>query len=507
MSRLLTVLLSLACVGLALEGGLRLLGFGPPPDMHDFHERIGWVKKPGAVGHRKTSEFDVTYAINSRGLREDESLGYEKPAGKQRLLVLGDSFTLGYTVAKEHVFHEILEASLDGAWEVVNGGTEGYDTTQSVMWLEEEGVKYSPQRVLLCIYQNDIFWNARDNYLGTNPKPTLGADGWQGLPLSEPDPGPAWVRRSGLLRATVGRWMLPRPAMTMFAADALGGREIPMEWAVALTDEPPFMAEPWAATERALARYLSVCRKLGAAPVVLLIPDKAQIDEGRADALLASLGTDRSVWDVHRATRRVSDIARTLRIEVIDPTQGLRAVSQGGTPAYFDRDRHFSPAGNAAVASVLHDWLVGKTGPATALSAEVLSDAPRWPWVVGLLWLLLSFVYGASYRDEPMWTAPLKIGALVSAVAGVLLGAGWVVGLLPPALSGMTGIVVAAVVVVFLVVKTGKTWGTVCDLLWTFGRRGHWYLAPLLIVMVSIGALLVAAASSPLVAPFIYTLF
>ena len=507
MSRLLTVLLSLACVGLALEGILRVTGFGPPPDMHDFHSRMGWVKKPGAVGHRKTSEFDVTYSINSRGLREDESVGYERPEGMQRLLVLGDSFTLGYTVAKEHVFHEILEANLDGAWQVVNAGTEGYDTTQSVMWLEEEGIKYGPHAVLLCVYQNDIYWNAQTNYLGTNPKPTLGRGGWEGLPLDEPERGPAWVRRSGLLRSTLGRWMMPRPAMPIFSTEALGGREIPMEWAVALTEEPAFMTDAWAATERALERFQAACMKAGAAPVVLLIPDKAQIDEGRADALLSRLGTNRSVWDVHRATRRVAEIAQGLRMHAIDPTDRLLATSQAGNSAYYERDRHLSPEGNVAVASALHGWLLKNTGPAPDLTVAVLHDAPRWPWVVGIIWLLLSFTYGASYRDEPMWAAPVKIGALVSAVAGVLLGAGWVVGLLPPALSGMTGIVVAAVVVVFLVVKTGKTWGTVCDLLWTFGRRGHWYLAPLLIVMVSIGALLVAAASSPLVAPFIYTLF
>ncbi|MEO6710106.1 MAG: DUF5989 family protein [Planctomycetota bacterium] len=37
--------------------------------------------------------------------------------------------------------------------------------------------------------------------------------------------------------------------------------------------------------------------------------------------------------------------------------------------------------------------------------------------------------------------------------------------------------------------------------------RGHWYLMPLLVVLLSIGSLLVVAASSPLIAPFIYTLF
>src|SRR3546814_5572942 len=42
--------------------------------------------------------FDVLLETNSRGLREDESVGYEKTPGTTRVLMLGDSFTLGYTV-------------------------------------------------------------------------------------------------------------------------------------------------------------------------------------------------------------------------------------------------------------------------------------------------------------------------------------------------------------------------------------------------------------------------
>ena len=48
---------------------------------------------------------------------------------------------------------------------------------------------------------------------------------------------------------------------------------------------------------------------------------------------------------------------------------------------------------------------------------------------------------------------------------------------------------------------------TTLELFLAFTRRGHWYLLPLVVVLLSIGSLLVVAASSPLVAPFIYTLF
>ena len=47
----------------------------------------------------------------------------------------------------------------------------------------------------------------------------------------------------------------------------------------------------------------------------------------------------------------------------------------------------------------------------------------------------------------------------------------------------------------------------VAELLKAFTLRGHWYLMPLVVILLSVGSLLVVAASSPLIAPFIYTLF
>ena len=45
------------------------------------------------------------------------------------------------------------------------------------------------------------------------------------------------------------------------------------------------------------------------------------------------------------------------------------------------------------------------------------------------------------------------------------------------------------------------------ELFGTFVRRGQWYVLPVLAGLLSLGALLVVAASSPWLAPFIYTLF
>ena len=88
---LLAILVSLICGVLVLEGGLRLMGRGPNPTINQFDPITGWSKKPGAIGHRKTPEFDVTYKINALGLRDSDATSYTKPAGTYRVVFLGDS--------------------------------------------------------------------------------------------------------------------------------------------------------------------------------------------------------------------------------------------------------------------------------------------------------------------------------------------------------------------------------------------------------------------------------
>ena len=110
--QIIAFLVSLLILLLVFEGGLRLIGFAPKSTMNRFDSALGWAKTPSTAIRRHTGEFDVTFATNSRGLREDESVGYEKPGGTQRVLVVGDSFTLGYTVDRPETITQLLQDEL-----------------------------------------------------------------------------------------------------------------------------------------------------------------------------------------------------------------------------------------------------------------------------------------------------------------------------------------------------------------------------------------------------------
>jgi hypothetical protein len=124
-----------------------------------------------------------------------------------------------------------------------------------------------------------------------------------------------------------------------------------------------------------------------------------------------------------------------------------------------------------------------------------------------VLWVALTLLYLANYKDEPRWQPPLKVAALLAAVFGIVIGGQWLVGLLPPRIAPLVLVAFVIGILTFVAYKLGHRLGTIAELIRSFVMRGHWYLMPLVIVLLTIGSLLVVAASSPFVAPFIYTLF
>jgi lysophospholipase L1-like esterase len=91
--------------------------------------------------------------INQKGLR-DRDHSYERANDVRRILVLGDSFAWGYGVEEAERFSQLLESMMDV--EVVNAGVSGYSTDQELLWLQNEGIKYDPDLIILVFAGNDI---------------------------------------------------------------------------------------------------------------------------------------------------------------------------------------------------------------------------------------------------------------------------------------------------------------------------------------------------------------
>lgn len=102
----------------------------------------------------------IVYAYNRAGFRDVEHT-VEKPPGVARILVLGDSVTEGTGVESNSVFSHLLQFRLGMKFEVITIAAAGLNTPQEVHLLEQEGLSYKPDLVVLNFILNDCDFYTR----------------------------------------------------------------------------------------------------------------------------------------------------------------------------------------------------------------------------------------------------------------------------------------------------------------------------------------------------------
>lgn len=520
---LLSIVVSLAMAVLAFEVGLRAIGKGPVESLLEHDEQTGWAKRPSASVERSGPEFDVRIQTNQLGLVDDSMSTPTKPAGTFRLLVLGDSFTQGFTVSRDDLYVDLLERRWRAEGrplDIVNAGTEAWSTDQEVAWFLSEGERFQPDFVLLAAYENDLYWNGQSRYITRGAqKPLFRADGSLEVERCE-DVGPLpWTERFATTRLLAGIVSPQRvPDEHLFQPEG-ASRPILREFAPLLNTKPAFLDRSIEGTSGALIAFRRECERIGAQPLFLAIPSHAAIDPSHAERFAAEAlgGLDQRLWAADAPPEFLLRLAQASGIRGFDPRAALR-TAQRERAQYFDVDWHLNPAGNRTLAAFLHDeldrsgLLPAACAPQRTVPADLVPAARGLDWAfVGLLYAVLlavlSTLYGLTYPDEPRLRVPLKVGGLLALVFGLFLGARALLTVLPPvAASWLLPVLVLALLAV-VAWKLGHRLATILELLRCFILRGHWYLMPLLAVLLTIGSLLVVAASSPLIAPFIYTLF
>lgn len=113
----------------------------------------GWALRPAL---RDLPVFDgKTLSSNSKGIRGNAEYSYRKSPEAPRIGVFGDSFTFGDEVSDEETFSHRLGQLLPGT-EVLNFGVHGYGDDQALLYLQQEGMKYHPDLVILGFVFADV---------------------------------------------------------------------------------------------------------------------------------------------------------------------------------------------------------------------------------------------------------------------------------------------------------------------------------------------------------------
>jgi len=419
---LLLVSATLLSVAVA-ECGLRVHHTGTMARLYGEHSlRIshpsrGWVLAPDGHAHQRNRDFAILVHTNSQGLR-DRPHDHAKPDGTFRIVVLGDSFMEAYQVQLEEALpFRLQEILAPRKVEVINLGVGGYGTAQELLALREEGLRYSPDLVVLAFFVgNDILDNSRplqDLLLGEDDPRVYGRPyalatdlaselGWVPPEIERARALEEQKRRGREGLRAIGNFLQPvmlGSALERAAGSLLSrfeGRSpedpnLGLGWpfleafspelghsGLSAMDYQKLWGGAWLVTRRLLLETKSLAAANGASFLVMVVPDFFQV-EPRYLAAMTRENPGLRI-DATRINRELERFCAAHAIEFFDPTNTLAAAEarREGPFFYQIEDHHWNSAGHALVASELTQHLEdrglvpppGRPGARASVAAE-----------------------------------------------------------------------------------------------------------------------------------------
>lgn len=334
---------------LYLKGEKYWLNYGHIEDTRELAESLPFALGPYANAYG--------YILNSRGFRTAET-PYERTPGKRRIVLLGDSFLCvpGGPDDGRHVANLVSEGL--GA-EVVNLGLPYAGTGFYLRVLEIEGVRYSPDAVVVFVFTGNDFLEEVDLGQRASPLPVYSYS-WRALSNI--------VRMATTSRrpfdARYGRWLPGRPRQGGFWAgcpacwpwdghlsdSAL--EEIRAEHSVIYRrDWPEYLVRAGESVRSRLAAMREIARVRGIPLLVVAIPDEGQVKRSLREGLLRA--PDGAGLDLAVPQRALAGFCAEAGIPFIDLLPAFRSASDAGRELYLYRDTHWSPDGQEIAAKAV----------------------------------------------------------------------------------------------------------------------------------------------------------
>jgi lysophospholipase L1-like esterase len=334
-------LIALLVAFLICELGARAVFPRPPDDLREpqivylFDPEIGYVLAPSQQGWSN----DGFMTVNSLGFRGPE-VALPKPPGRFRVVLLGDSVTVGLGVADQETFAAQLAPELKRRLagrdvDVVNLAVSGYNTAQEVALLKRNLERLEPDLVLVGFYVNDV-----QGSLDTPGSSTGGTRMQANAPQAgqilhmEASGANFWNRQ---LRRSRAIYLLGRVITRLGNRGEWGSSRFTAEQAMLQGQESPDIERGWVNVAKAFA-------------------DLATLLGGRVPAAIVSLPCKEQVthqYTGEKYEQRLRDISTRQHFFVIDPLPAL-AEGQAKAELFVPYDRnHLNPAGHLIAAQAI----------------------------------------------------------------------------------------------------------------------------------------------------------
>ena len=354
------VLCSLLFAAALAEVVVRVAGLGRTfltrGPLHEYDPRAGWrCKSHLDANYVQPGSFDVRIRCNADGLRGGV-IEQPKPASRTRLAVLGDSFMWGFGVEDDEVFAQALVREIPDS-DVVNLAANGYSTVQELVRLEDDGLRYQPDVLVLGFCWNDLEDNFDDKH-GGRPVAALTGSGElriENLPVRRPwkSGTKQWLRAHSrlfgfleyafkLIGESSKRWLPSRPPDAGGDPDLTGTSFSERDLYAPSTPE---LDHAWRVLRLLLARIADDQRANGGRTLVMYVPSRNAMTPRQFRELF---GDDREL-DWSRPADRLGEIARSLGVEYLDLNPVFRAAPDPES-LYLVNNGHWSAAGHGLAA-------------------------------------------------------------------------------------------------------------------------------------------------------------
>lgn len=342
-------------------GALLIQRLSPPlvPDEYRHHRMV-----PNSFSSFRQRDFEYIQRVNNLGMRGHD-ITVQKPPGTYRILMLGDSFTMGKGVEDEETFSVLLERALrkkaagcEGSRtiEVLNGGVDSYAPILSYIALTRDFAALGPDMIVLNLDLSDLVQEAAYRQVARRD------DAGQiiGVPQVRSEPTLTarfrdWTNHHLFITRTILYLMTERTsdrelsirdvveqANFAIAAHSLEGDTEPRD-------------QQWHDIFDSIGRIKSFADSRGIKFLLTIYPWGHQVNDTewvpgrRAFMPEGARPSEKSRQTVHEYSERMG-------IELVDLFPVFRAY-RGRQPLYFDFDMHWTTTGHQVAAAGLEAYL------------------------------------------------------------------------------------------------------------------------------------------------------
>jgi hypothetical protein len=318
---------------------------------------------PDSYSRLEQRDFSYVQRVNNLGLRGADTT-WEKPDGTYRILMLGDSFTMGKGVEDEQTFSALLDTRLNSGSgvcgrtriEVLNGGVDSYAPVLEYLQLSRELYELAPDLVVLNLDNSDLVQEA-----AYRAEAVYDANGEvNGVPGSQD---------RVLLNERIRGWIDNHLYMTRLALfyfnQMMGYRDLTVRGVVeqantevirhTLADDRTDRSEQWAQIFDSIERIKQFSDENGIAFVLTAYPWGHQVSDSEwIPGRYSFMPEDARPSPVSLDT--VKRLSRERSIELFDMFPVFQSYA-GIEPLYFDHDMHWTARGQDLMATGLESRL------------------------------------------------------------------------------------------------------------------------------------------------------